>query len=121
MTSARLNLIVIRSEEPARTVGFYELLGLRFQEEQHGTGPVHWAADADGVIVEVYPALSSAVDSETRLGFEVPDIESVLVSLRDHSLEVVSDLKQTPWGLRAVIKDPNGRSVELVQQQNTPR
>lgn len=52
MTSPRLNLLVIRSSEPARTVGFYELLGLRFCEEQHGKGPVHWAADVDGVVVE---------------------------------------------------------------------
>jgi len=45
MTSPRLNLLVIRSEEPARAIGFYELLGLRFQEEQHGKGTVHWGAE----------------------------------------------------------------------------
>ncbi|WP_166831598.1 hypothetical protein [Thalassoroseus pseudoceratinae] len=39
MTAPRLNLLVIRSEDPAQTVGFYELLGLRFQEEQHSSGP----------------------------------------------------------------------------------
>ena len=36
MTSPRLNLLVIRSEEPARAIGFYELLGLYFLEEQQG-------------------------------------------------------------------------------------
>lgn len=41
MIPPRLNLLVIRSEEPARAVSFYELLGLHFQEEQHGKGPVH--------------------------------------------------------------------------------
>jgi predicted enzyme related to lactoylglutathione lyase len=105
-----LNLLVIRSQEPSRTVEFYELLGLRFQEEQHGKGPVHWAAEVDGVVMEIYPAHSpDEVDGAARLGFEVDEVESVLALLRDQGGEVVSDLKQTPWGLRAVVKDPNGR------------
>ena len=117
MTSPRLNLLVIRSQEPARTVGFYQLLGLRFQEERHGKGPVHWAAEVDSAVMEVYPAQSSAeVDGATRLGFEVDEVESVLALLRDQGSEVVSDPKQTQWGLRTVVKDPDGRSVELVQK-----
>ncbi len=116
MTSPRLNLLVIRSEQPARAIGFYRLLGLRFQEEQHGKGPVHWAAEPGGLVMEVYPAKSSDdVDKSTRLGFEVDEVESILATLRDQGVEVVNDLKQTKWGLRAVVKDPDGRSVELVQ------
>jgi predicted enzyme related to lactoylglutathione lyase len=110
-----LNLLVIRSQEPARTVRFYELLGLRFQEEQHGKGPVHWAAELDGLVMEIYPA-ESGVDRAPRLGFEVGNVEPILASLQDQGAEVVSDLKQTQWGLRAVVKDPDGRSVELVQK-----
>lgn len=117
MTSPRLNLLVIRSEESARTIGFYELLGLCFQEEQHGKGPVHWAAEFGGLVMEIYPAkLPNDVDRTTRLGFEVDEIESILASLRVQCVEVVNDLKQTQWGLRAVVKDPDGRSVELVQK-----
>ena len=117
MTSPRLNLLVIRSEEPVRTVGFYELLGLRFQEEQHGKGPVHWAAECGGLVMEIYPAKSpDDVDRTTRLGFEVDEVESILASLRDQGVELVNDLKQTQWGLRAVVKDPDGRSVELVKE-----
>lgn len=117
MTPPRLNLLVIRSEEPARAVNFYELLGLRFQEEQHGKGPVHWAAQSVGLVMEIYPARShDEVDRSTRLGFDVDDVQSVVDSLREHGLEIVNDLKQTQWGLRAVVKDPDGRLVELVQR-----
>ena len=35
-STSRLNLIVIRSLEPSRTVQFYRMLGMDFQEEQHG-------------------------------------------------------------------------------------
>ena len=116
MTSPRLNLIVIRSSDPARTVAFYKALGLSFQEEQHGKGPIHWAAEFDSLVMEIYPAKSSDdVDGSTRLGFRVADVESILATLRDHEFEVMSDLKQTKWGLRAVVQDPEGRSVELVQ------
>ncbi|HUG18712.1 MAG TPA: VOC family protein [Planctomycetaceae bacterium] len=118
MTAARLNLLVIRSQEPARTVHFYELLGLRFQEEQHGKGPVHWAAESGSLVMEIYPAQSECeVERTTRLGFEVVDVESILASLRNHDVQVVSDLKQSPWGLRAIVRDPDGRSVELVQMR----
>lgn len=117
MTTPRLNLLVIRSEEPARSVRFYELLGLRFQKEQHGKGPVHWAAEFGELVMEIYPAQSLAeVERSTRLGFDIDDVRSVFASLRDQGVEVVSDLKQTQWGLRAVVKDPDGRSVELVKK-----
>lgn len=117
MTSPRLNLLVIRSEEPSNAVDFYELLGLHFQEEQHGKGPVHWAAQSGGLVMEVYLARSSdEVDRTTRLGFDVDDVQSVVDSLREHGLEIVNDLKQTQWGLRAVVKDSDGRSVELIQR-----
>ena len=59
MTPPRLNLLVIQSEEHSNTVRFYELLGLHFQEEQHGKGPVHWAATSGGLVMEIYPARSS--------------------------------------------------------------
>lgn len=112
-----LNLIVIRSLEPSRTVGFYESLGIRFQEEQHGKGPIHWAADLNGVVLEVYPAKTGdEVDRTTRLGFVVEDAASLLETLRSSGIEMASELKESQWGLRAVVKDPDGRLVELVQR-----
>ena len=118
-STSRLNLIVIRSVEPSRTMAFYKMLGMDFQEEQHGSGPVHWAAELDGIVLEIYPAKSAdEVDVTTRLGFVVKDASSVLNTLRLSDVEIISDLKQTKWGLRAVVRDSDGRTVELVQQQH---
>lgn len=115
--AARLNLIVIRALEPLRTVEFYRALGADFQQEQHGTGPIHSAAELDGIVLEIYPAKSSEdVDRTTRLGFDVTDIAIVLDGLRSSGAEIVNDVKVTQWGLRAVVRDPDGRSVELVQR-----
>ena len=116
-STSRLNLIVIRSVEPSRTMTFYKMLGMDFQEEQHGSGPVHWAADLDGIVLEIYPAKSAdEVDAAIRLGFNVNDAASVLNTLRLSDVETISDLKQTKWGLRAVVRDSDGRSVELVER-----
>lgn len=66
--------------------------------------------------MEIYPANSPhEVDDSTRLGFEIDDVESIVGLLRDQGVEVVSDLRQSQWGLRAVVKDPDDRSVELMQ------
>jgi len=112
----RLNLIVLRSLEPQRTVDFYTLLGIRFHDEQHGTGPVHWAAELDDLVLEVYPAKSQGeVDRSTRLGFEIENLAAVLPRLRSFGVEIVSEPKPSQSGLRAVVRDPDGRSLELVQ------
>ena len=34
---------------------FYGSLGIEFTEEQHGTGPVHFAGRVGEVALEVYP------------------------------------------------------------------
>lgn len=115
-STSRLNLIVIRAMEPSRTLSFYTMLGMTFQQEQHGSGPVHWAADLDGIVLEIYPAKSAdEVDAATRLGFNVNDAVSVLDTLRLSDVTIISELKKTKWGLRAVVRDSDGRSVELVQ------
>lgn len=115
-TTHRLKLVVIRSMEPAHTVRFYSLLGMQFKEERHGTGPIHWAASVAEMVLEIYPAKSAhEVDSTTRLGFEVTEAVAVLERLRTAGFEVVKELSQGPWGTRAVVRDPDGRSVEIVQ------
>lgn len=116
MTS-RLNLIVIHSLEPNRTVEFYKMFGIGFQEEQHGNGPVHWAATLNGLVLEVYPAKSTEdVDNTTRLGFEVENIAVIVSAMQSSGVEIVQHVRESKWGLQAVARDPDGRSVELVQK-----
>lgn len=117
MTSPHLNLIVIRSLDAVRLVAFYQLLGISFKEEQHGRGPVHWAADLDGLVLEVYPAKTSdEVNEAVRLGFEIEDVIATVNALRSSGVEIASDVKESQWGLRAVVRDCDGRTIELVQR-----
>jgi lactoylglutathione lyase len=43
MIPPSLNLIVIRAADLDKSLAFYRALGLEFAQEQHGTGPVHYA------------------------------------------------------------------------------
>jgi predicted enzyme related to lactoylglutathione lyase len=109
-------LLVLRSARLDEIRTFYERLGLVFIEEQHGSGPVHFAARMGEVILELYPLAEDAVpDGPIRLGFAVADVAATVEALRATGIDVPTPPRQGPWGLRAIARDPDGRFVELTQ------
>lgn len=117
---AVLNLVVIKSARPEQLLAFYRLLGLAFDQEQHGQGPVHWAAESNGAVFEIYPHEGEFSGCETvRLGFAVPTLNDVMDAIQENRHVVSSAPKQTPWGLRAVVRDPDGRAVEVIENGST--
>ena len=114
MAGPSLSLLVLKTDQLAAMCSFYESLGLEFDEEQHGDGPVHYSATFSGLTLEIYPLIKGTPDTTTRLGFRVPDLGSILNRLATTAPSVNAP-KQTEWGLRTVVKDPDGRSVELYQ------
>lgn len=109
-----LSLLVVRTEQVAALLDFYGRLGLRFSEERHGSGPLHHAVTLDRTVFEIYPAnVSGDVDAATRLGFRADDPTAIVELLRAAGTPIVSEPKQTEWGLRAVVRDPDGRAVEI--------
>jgi len=109
-----LSLLVVKTEQVAALLDFYGRLGLRFSEERHGSGPLHHAAILERTVFEIYPAIKPGdVDAATRLGFRVDDPMAIVERLRAAGAPIVSEPKPTPWGLRAVVRDPDGRAVEL--------
>ena len=118
MTSPNLKLLVIKTLRMQELRRFYETLGCEFVEEQHGRGPLHLAAEIGEAVFEIYPLpnKTSPVDTTTRLGFDVTDLDGVVDKLKTEHSEIVTAAKETAWGKRAVVRDPDGRSVELYQQ-----
>jgi lactoylglutathione lyase len=114
-----LTLLVLKTRQVEVARAFYETLGIRLAAEQHGTGPLHYAGSVGNVTLEVYPLLGdeAAADKTTRLGFAVADLEQVLESLKEGGSVLVSPPKRSPWGLRAVVEDPDGRAVELYEHE----
>lgn len=107
------NLIVLKAENPRQLAEFYTGLGMRFVEEQHGNGPIHHASRAGHATFEIYPFTEDDERTTgTRIGFEVQSIDDAIAAC---AAQVVSPPKSTRWGRRAVIKDPEGHKIELLE------
>jgi predicted enzyme related to lactoylglutathione lyase len=116
-----LRLLVVKTRRLEEVRAFYQSLGVALAPEQHGQGPLHYAGQIGEAIFEVYPQQGDEVtDTSTRLGFAVDDLGRVLESLRAAGTPVISQAKATPWGTRAVVRDPDGRAVELYQRGARP-
>ena len=117
MNHIALNLVVLRSPDMARAAAFYSRLGLQFTEHQHGSGPQHFAAELGGGVFELYPLSPDGPSTlGTRIGFSVPSIDSAVAALSDYPGTVISPPKDSEWGRRAVVADPDGHRIELLQQ-----
>ena len=113
----QLNLLVIRAKRPRALAGFYERLGLVFQPERHGEGPEHLACEMKGCVFEIYPVTSRRPSTEgLRIGFEVADLDAAC----NAALQADGILVEAPcdgaWGRRAVMRDPEGHLLDLVQR-----
>jgi predicted enzyme related to lactoylglutathione lyase len=119
MAEVLLTLLVLKTRQVGQLRRFYQTLGIALAEEQHGKGPVHFAGRAGAVVIEVYPLTDdgSPVDSSTRLGFTVENVAEVIQALEGIGTNIVTPPKETAWGLQAVVRDPDGRSVELMEQR----
>src|SRR5262249_36493596 len=110
-----LTLLVLKTPDVDALRAFYQAFGLTFIQEQHGNGPVHYAARIGEAVMDVYPLLTGEADKTTRLGFTVADLSKVIADLKTRSVEV-KEPAATEWGLRVVVRDPDGRAVELYQR-----
>jgi predicted enzyme related to lactoylglutathione lyase len=116
MNAPRVNLVVLRVADIDRAAAFYRLAGFVFAKHAHGSGPEHYASEADGFVFELYPATAEhGVSSSTRIGISVADVDEVAAALAAvDGAKLVSPPKDSEWGRRAVVADPDGHRVELV-------
>lgn len=117
MPPPSLSLLVLKTPRPQVLCRFYAALGIVLTEEQHGGGPVHHSGQAGGVLLEIYPSgdPESVADAKTPLGFLVEELEVVVGNLVTAGGSLVRAPHQSEWGYRAVVRDPDGRAVELTE------
>jgi lactoylglutathione lyase len=118
MNEPRLNLVVLRVADLERAERFYAALGLVFQRHAHGNGPEHLAAEWGGMVLELYPATpAQPVTASARIGFLVGELDGLCGKLAlVPGAKVVSAPKDSEWGRRAVVADPDGHRVELLER-----
>ncbi|MFN7141129.1 MAG: VOC family protein [Limisphaerales bacterium] len=116
MSNLALNLVVLRSADLARAEVFYSKLGFEFSRHSHGNGPEHLAAELAGGVFEIYPLSGNGVSTAgTRIGFRVPSVDKALKALSEFPNSIVTRAQDSEWGRRAVVMDPDGHKVELVE------
>jgi lactoylglutathione lyase len=111
-----ISLLVLRCTDVNLTRRFYELLGLVFAEEKHGTGPLHYAWENGGFVLELYPASGQQVPDNVRLGFSTPflaDVSGNIVHRPD--IKVLKAPYTTDDRVVMLLEDPDGRKVEVSQ------
>jgi lactoylglutathione lyase len=117
--------LVLFSGRATQTAAFYRALGVDLEDEDHGDGFVHFATDLDGVHFAV---LDADAMSERSLawreagssfpGFYVESLEQALTALTKLGTPLLLAHQIRPWGCRAVVKDPDGRAVEINQREH---
>jgi len=116
MTTPRLNLLMLRVADLERAANFYRLLGLEFIKHTHGNGPEHYACELPGFVFELYPATAEQqLSSSARLGFAVSGVDILVAKLADTGTQILAAPRDSAWGRRAVVVDPDGHRVELVE------
>src|SRR5688500_198944 len=116
MSNITLNLVVLRLSDVARAAAFYSRLGLQFSQHRHGSEPEHFSAELPGGVFELYPFGSDGASTlGTRIGFRVPSVDAAVAALRDYPGAIVPAPRDSEWGRRAVVADPDGHRVELLQ------
>ncbi|HVU26900.1 MAG TPA: VOC family protein [Verrucomicrobiae bacterium] len=114
-----LNLVVLRSPDLARAAAFYSKLGLQFSLHRHGKGVEHMAAELAGSVFEIYPQTAeNPPTTSTRIGFVISSVDEAIAALSSYPEAIVSAPKDSEWGRRAVVSDPDGHRVELIQAKS---
>lgn len=110
-----LNLLVLRTTDIHGLGKFYEALGLAFVREQHGKGPEHLASADGGTTLEIYPCAGENDTRGTRIGFRVQNVAEQFNRALAIGGEAITPPRASDWGARAVVRDPAGHIVELLE------
>ena len=110
----RLNLVVLRCADLEWSRAFYELLGMTFTRHAHGSGPEHFAHEDGRGVFELYPQATGSTGDNTGLGFAAGDLAGAHDTFARAGFQPGA-VKENEWGVSFVVRDPDGRRVEIKQ------
>jgi lactoylglutathione lyase len=115
MSDAALALVVLRTKHIQKVIAWYGVIGVGIVKEKHEKARSTYVAALEGLLLEFLPLEEDAPAPEpnVRLGFVVDDLDKALADLKALGTMVVNPPQSTSRGFRAVVRDPDGRSVEL--------
>ncbi|KJF70232.1 VOC family protein [Agrobacterium arsenijevicii] len=106
-----LKFLTLYAKQLDRTVAVYEALGIEFEREKHGDGPIHFSHSTRDLIIEIYPAGSRVVAESMILGFTVTDLATVRNLLLENGVTILKDIDVVDGATRMIFEDPDGRRL----------
>ena len=116
-----LGALILFTDNLETVVKFYTAIGVPLGLEQHDDGPLHYACELGQTHFAIF-ASSSGVADEFRSGgsslpgFTVNSLEAAFEASKSVEAEIIQGPTEYPWGWRALVKDPDGRVLELFQR-----
>lgn len=118
----RLGALVFFTSRLDACVEFYRLVGIPLVEEQHAEdGMVHFACELEGVHIAFFNALDEGNAPALRTagccfpGLAVASVSDIVRRVRAAGGTILQPPSDYPWGVRAVLSDPDGRPLEVFE------
>lgn len=115
--------VTLESAAPEDLVKFYEALGFPFYrttQDPELAKPLRdceYTSDEGEISIEIVRVDGNDQSpASAGLVVEVEDLPGSIESIPANLLQVVEQPHTVPWGSRCVLKDPDGRLVELSQE-----
>jgi predicted enzyme related to lactoylglutathione lyase len=110
-----LAAVIFQCQQLDKSVEFYRALGVDVRETKHG-GTVHFSCSLGGVHFALYPGDGTArgPQSGCQLGLMITNLDGSLAAATALGASVLAPPVQKPWGMTAMLEDPDGRKIELV-------
>ncbi len=114
---ATLRSLVIATSQIKDVLKFYENLGLTFKTKKVSLGTEYFWTLANGL--EIGFLEKTGIRQETQphymLSFRVKKIDEVFQNMVSHNFIGIMDPTDFEEGRKAIVLDPDGRSVEIIE------
>ncbi|MGF1666750.1 MAG: VOC family protein [Acidimicrobiia bacterium] len=113
----RISSLVLYAIDVAATAEFYRQLGVEF----HPAGPGRLVADVGGCRFAISPSSSGDTARQggagtVMPGIDVGSVDTAIGRVISGGGTVLRAAETLDWGRRAVLLDPDGRAVEIVER-----
>ena len=113
--ASSLAALMLTCKDLDASVRLYRAVGVDLKEARH-SGPLHYTASLGGVhlALHAHDGVMRDAQSGTQLALLVNDLEGALAAARAVGAPVLQAPAARPFGVSAVVEDPDGRRLELV-------
>lgn len=114
-----LAAVVFTCKDLDKSVRFYKALGVEVRETKHG-GALHYTCSLGGVHFALYPhdGAERGPQSGVQIGLMVTNLDGAITSVSGVGGNILQKPTPKPWGITALVEDPDGRKVELVNTKS---